>query len=470
MHVRNDESKVTLPAMPVQRKRMEVRSMDRWNRPQGVAVLVLGIVVVALACRLALAHKPGYEFDVGVNQEWAYSAVRLGIAESYRQQLNGNMLPNYPPLSIMVFAGTGYVYNYVFSPTYDLWALAYRYAIKFPAILADAAIAVSLFFIFRRYKGIWWGLAAGLIFAVHPASIHTSAVWGQTDSWYTLAMVLAVYAAARNKWILCGALTAASLLLKVHAIMMLPLIGLLVIQNNRRIGGFILGATAVTCAVLLPFALDGDPWAPLKVYTEAVGAYPQLAVGANNFWSAFYGPASGGLDTDLFMGWITYRSVGLLLFAAAALAVIVVMRQWITNARENSRVRPLMLLLTAGLLAHAFFIFNTEIHERYLYSYLAFALPLLVTGGMGITLYASVSLVLLFNLLAVLPFSAFDEAIALEFPALNIFMGSAQIFLFICTLVHVAHWQPKRPAAEEEMTLWKKLRRLLAAPIPRFLR
>jgi Gpi18-like mannosyltransferase len=416
------------------------RKKERWL----MAELLLTIIVIGLGVRLPLATNDGYDFDIGVNQGWAKSAVQLGLVKSYTEQLDNNMLPNYPPLSIMIFSGTGYVYKWLISPDYDSSLLAYRIAIKIPSILADIGAAVILFFLLKRFRGIWWGFAAGLVYVLQPAVIYTSAVWGQTDALYTLAMIGALLAGSRNQWFVMGMCTAAAMLLKIHALTVLPVVGLLAVTTNRRLMMTIAGATLVVCLVLLPFAIAGHPWMALNVYKDSVGAYPSLSVGAYNFWSALYGNASGKPDTEMFFNLMKYRTLGLILVICSVATVLYLMRRWWEARTDTSRMRSVMLFLIAALVAHAFFVFATEMHERYLFAFLALALPLIATGGPGIAIYASVSVLIFLNLLSVLPIGSVDEAFFKEFEGIGPFIGAAQFFLLIIGIVHVWNVQRKK--------------------------
>ena len=111
------------------------------------SVLLLGLVI-----RLGLAPAPGFEYDIGVNQGWGRSAVELGLARSYVEQVDGNMLPNYAPLPIMLFAGAAAIQQGFFGG-FEGDPLSYRMLIKMPTILFDLFTVVLLFALLSRWKG-----------------------------------------------------------------------------------------------------------------------------------------------------------------------------------------------------------------------------------------------------------------------------------------------------------------------------
>jgi Gpi18-like mannosyltransferase len=150
--------------------------------------LALVVLSLGFTLRLWLSPAPGYEGDLRAYQLWAKSAVKFGLARSYEKQVGGAMLPNYPPLSMMIFAATGKAYETFVSRVFSLDEVAYRTVIKLPAMLADIATAALLYRLVRR-EGFRIPWLAPAIYLAHPAVFYDSAVWGQTDSIYSAFVV-----------------------------------------------------------------------------------------------------------------------------------------------------------------------------------------------------------------------------------------------------------------------------------------
>ncbi len=411
-------------------------SLNRW-----IPRLLL-ILLVGLAIRLAWADHPGFSFDVSVNKGWAKSAVMLGLTHSYTEQLNDNQLPSYPPLSIMMFAATGHLYQLLWSPTYDDAAFAYHIAIKLPAILADLGLAVLAFFFLRRWS-VAAGLAGATIMALHPAAVHDSAIWGQTDSIYTLALLAALFAASRLRWGWSGALLAAACLLKPQSAPVVPVLLLAAALAGRRPFARFVGCGAcLTLLVLLPFAIGGTLDDVIAVYTSTVGHYFNgMTHNAFNVWFALYGAGPILDDSTLFFGIASYRSVGFILFAVALAWILGSMRRQLRWSKGKEQTFALALMLTSALACYAFFLLLTQMHERYLFAYVALGLPLILTGRTGIALYVSTSLVFWFNIFDILPVGGNAAVDALhEFPSRSTFAASVQSMLFVLTCVHVRHF------------------------------
>jgi hypothetical protein len=120
--------------------------------------IAVGVLILAAGVRFAASSHQGERYDLGINQGWAKSGVLLGLAKSYTQQVDGNMLPNHAPLSIALFTLMGHVNRTFFSPEMDMELTSFRILIKVPAMLADLLTAIAL----GCFVGLWRGRRAGL--------------------------------------------------------------------------------------------------------------------------------------------------------------------------------------------------------------------------------------------------------------------------------------------------------------------
>src|SRR5262249_46126514 len=65
--------------------------------------MLVPVLLLALTVRLIAANSPGHGHDLPINMGWARSAVEFGLARSYVEQLDGNILPNYPPAIVTLY-------------------------------------------------------------------------------------------------------------------------------------------------------------------------------------------------------------------------------------------------------------------------------------------------------------------------------------------------------------------------------
>jgi hypothetical protein len=95
----------------------------------------------------------------------------------------------------------------------------------------------------------------------------------------------------------------------------------------------------------------------LAIYQGAVGAFPATSWTAFDIWELIFGDESlHVLDSTKFAG-ISYRAIGLSLYLATALCAVVSL--W----KSEQTLENLMLF--AGWIYLAFFLFPTEMHGRF---------------------------------------------------------------------------------------------------------
>lgn len=367
----------------------------------------------------------GYGFDVSVNQKWSKSAVELGLGASYTQQLEDNMLPNYPPVALAIFATTGWLYRTMVSPDFDIASPVYDTWIKLPAIIADLLTAIALWAILRkRHSRI--AMIAAAVYTLHPTVWYNSAVWGQNDALYTLPLLLGLWAYSSRQMVISGLLLTLAVLTKFQAIAAFPLL-LLCLLRPRDTLKMIAGGCIALGAVAIPFAIGGGLSDIIKVYQSAVGYYPQVSLGAYNFWWSLLGDTAWSLDdTALLLGAMSYRTAGFLLFTSAC--------AWVITAPPLLKKGPVPvqdILLGAALLCFAFFLFPTQIHERYLFPFFALALPAALRHRSAFAIYAIISMGGLFNLLGVLPWGQWDRSIFSTFFTIDTAIATTLTILWV---------------------------------------
>lgn len=305
------------------------------------------------------------------------------------------------------FYGPGYTADINYPPTdiYPLWPAGVlgrvmglswdnlRIPVETPPLLADLLLGITMFAYLQRsgrsLKVAWTGM---LFFALNPALLFDTVVWGQTDSLVTSLMWLATILALDNEYVVAAAVLAIAVLAKPHALMMMPPLLCWVLHKD----GFArlwapIGAFAATVAVAVaPFAV-GRPWDWLpRFYILSLAAYPETSVNAFNLMAIVGGIRQS--ETAPFYG-VSDFALGLaLVLAVLALSCVVVWR--------NPSPRALMLAIALALFGE--FLFGTRIHERYLYPALVFFIPVAFEGLFWLAVFGLLTLNYLFNLAYVL--------------------------------------------------------------------
>jgi hypothetical protein len=203
-----------------------------------------------------------------------------------------------------------------------------------------------------------------------------SAVWGQVDSVGTAALLLSLSALIRGKTVRGAILAALAAVLKPQFGILIPIVAVLAFvraRSARDPWAFVVAglAGAATIAIAaLPFGLT-LPDVLAKV-AEAAGGYPYLSVNAWNPWALIEVGGRAVVDAT---GWasdidplpligIPGVAIG---SAAIAAAVLVAMRY----VRSDTAIRT---VTAVAILAIAFFVLPTRVHERYLFP----AIPLTI--------------------------------------------------------------------------------------------
>ncbi len=388
-------------------------------------LLFLGFIL-----RLWLSNIPGAG-DININKGWAESGVRFGIVESYEKQVNNNMLPNYPPLGISIFTWTGHLYKAIISPNFNSNNPLFNNYIKLPGIIADILAASLLFFCIKKWQGIkkaFWGMA---IILLNPAILYNSTIWGQVDAIYSLFLIGALFAFIYRHHSLSASLFALALLSKLQAIILLPLFFFLFTSHGKKacIKGTI-ASTVTVVMLLLPFLIKGKIQTIFNVYFKSVGFYPTVSVNAYNFWWAILGEKASQIqDTAIIFNLLSYRTTGIILYIMTSIITLWIFRKTLTK-EDNTLKKILAYSGIASIMAYAFFLFATEMHERYLFPLMFLAIPIAVENKKIFALYAISSVLFLLTMMSYLPFGIVDTFLYTKIEHLEIIIAICQLWTF----------------------------------------
>jgi predicted membrane-bound dolichyl-phosphate-mannose-protein mannosyltransferase len=403
----------------------ELRRLDA-----GTILITLLVLGLALRVFIAGVYLPlsGFRIDVGDFTAWGQRLASVGPAHFYEQ----GYFSDYPPGYLYVLWVLGSIGG-LLTPIVGVDATGGL--VKIPGIAADIGVAWLLFVIARRWgpsltqrvQPETLGLIAATLYLFNPGVIFDSAVWGQIDSVGTFVLLATIYAIGRG-WTEVAAFAAVlALLVKFQFAFLIPIVAIVGIKRHllgrssdperargreplRVLTSLAVGIGSLTL-LMLPFGMTlyaplagGNPRGLLGVLpaadpttsligklVEAAETYTGLSVNAINLWR---NPWSGLGDT---LQWgddrsiavtvgntaLTWQHVGMILFAAVALVAL-----WQVARRDDMRG----VLLASALLAIAFFVLPTRVHERYLFPALALAAPLVLSSRAWPWLYGALSL------------------------------------------------------------------------------
>ncbi len=382
---------------------MNIQATDRkWTLG---LILVLGLLV-----RLPYMSRPGFRQDMAYYRSCASYLSEHSITTIYRDaaQIEGGIV-NYPPVYLFILQGLGKAARMVSSEPFNTtWFL---FLLKSVNVLSDLLIGLLLYRLLRREMDFDTGAVGLALFWLNPGAIYLGAFFGQTDSLFTLFLVAAAYA-ARFSPFLSGCACGIALGTKLQTLPFLPLYFLPYLIRRDVSGLFKTGAGfgAALVVLTLPFAIAGEAGRMVNsCFVVSLGWSTSLTMGAFNLWQLYPEPLSTdqGVWGFLFGSdglapaqarFLTVQRLGLILFSMAYFMTIL----GFVRHRKEDRFRLWWALSAASL---AFFFLPTRIHERYLFPFLAFAVPNSAAGKNRFLqcIYLAISVFFLLNLMVVCP-------------------------------------------------------------------
>jgi branched-subunit amino acid transport protein len=363
----------------------------RWTA-RDVAILGIGLLV-AIAVRLVLLPSQGLRGDIDQFVLWTHGLTAAPFGDAYDQNLS------FGPVMVYVW-GLLAAIEPGFRTATDAADPGIRAIMKVPAVAADIGLALGVALALRHRPAL--AVAGGLAIALHPAVIYVSAWWGQYESVYLLAALVAVILAAGGRNGLAAVAIAIAVMTKPQALpLLVPFAAWFWAQGGIR-GALRAGliGTATGVVLWLPFIPSGGPLAylgHLRDYQE--GVFAVLSLRAWNPWWLLQEIGTGGgfaSDSTAIIGPITFRAIG---YGVTGLLALVV--AWAVNRDP----RPRTLVLASAAIVLVAFTFLTTMHERYAYGTLVFLLLLLAEPRMR-WLSLVFGAVFTLNLVAAVPPSA----------------------------------------------------------------
>ncbi len=392
---------------------------SRSTGTQGAVGAILIVLALGLALRLIIAYLlPGSGFEVDLNafRFWAANLAHEGLHGFYDRDFFHDYTPGY--LYVLWLVG---VIGGLIGGIGDL--------IKVPPILADLAIGYLVWSMIRELGARdRLALVGGAAAVLNPISWFDSVAWGQVDSFGVVFLLLALRSLWRDQPERAAIFTVIAAIIKPQLGILIPLLAVVTIRRalwptrtqlapagrlepndlaQRSLTGRLrawerqtdsaarivtTGVAGFVTAVVLcfPFGLSvidlstQPPFIHSGLVDQVVvagGGYPYLTVNAYNPWAIVPGNtgsslASAGLwicdNTGIpadqcTAGTALIAGIPAVLVGGVLLVIAIGLVLW-TAARNPNR---LTLLVALAVLALAFFVLPTRVHERYGYPFFA---------------------------------------------------------------------------------------------------
>ena len=200
---------------------------------QGAWMFAAGLMLAITAVKFAaLFHFTGFYWDIWAKTNRALLAAALGPSKIYDP---GLPVDAYPPGSVYLLWLSGWLGKLI-EPT----ANGFRVIVETPPLIADLFIGLTLYFAaWRDGRGLR-ALIIMMLFALNPALIFDTVVWGQSDSVVALPMIIAAILILTGRYRLGWSAAAIAILAKPQALAFTPPLALWTLFN----AGF------VECAVV----------------------------------------------------------------------------------------------------------------------------------------------------------------------------------------------------------------------------
>ena len=334
------------------------------SKNKNTKIILITILGAALLLRLILGYSyPPYPETM---KDWAQRIVETGFAGFYGPEVQWP----YPPLYLYILWVLGLIIK-VFNVTDPGLK---ELIIELPPILCDIAASVLLWKVASKRLDEKKALIITALYAINPAAIHNSSMWGQTDSVFTLAVALMCVFFCEKKYLQAFIAFGAGLMLKQQTLTFAPLVIIALAavafpapagpspdkaSNTipfRRLAVLIAQGLAVIAGMVLislPFGLAEM----LKQYLSVQSGMPYVSVGAYNFWMLI-NRGWCSMDTT-FIGIPCGIWGKLAIIAVTALSFLLAFLY-----RKDEKKYP---LLGAALILPVF-CFATGMHERYMLS------------------------------------------------------------------------------------------------------
>lgn len=386
---------------------MDVMKLPKW--------FWIGLLI-ALFLRLALIPNPGFEADISFWKAWGLAVVDKGIVEGLKVSNNNYPTPFSYTLGAMVWIYGLFADPHTFNEFWTNTNLLFLTISKMFPIFADFGIAgIILWFTNPKHQilnpkqapisnvqnskrfgglGFWnldlfriWNLEfristfgplLALLYLLSPISLIDGAWWGQVDSLGLFIFLLAVVMALKKMPLLAGAIYMFAVMTKLQNMIYGPIFFLFVWQTLGYHGLIraILGATLAFFGLNIEFFLSKNMDRVIASLTENYDYFPLMSLNAYNLWWIVAG-AKGMVVSDklLAIGIMNAKTVGLVLFSSVYL--FAALRQWVQKHSIQTFIESLILV------NGAFFLFQTQSHDRYAFPLSVFLLlwaPFLLQG------------------------------------------------------------------------------------------
>ncbi|OGG29490.1 hypothetical protein A2971_02245 [Candidatus Gottesmanbacteria bacterium RIFCSPLOWO2_01_FULL_46_21] len=384
--------------------------------------VVLGLSVFL---RLILIPNPGFEADISFWKSWGLATLDLGMTGGIKVTNFNYPTPFAYVLGLVVWIYSLFADPHTFNEFWSNTNTLFLFIAKLLPILADFGIAWLLLVIpgltrnprlvggqasssntgsrlgGRDDKTQWLYPVLASVYLLNPIALIDGAWWGQVDSLGVFIFLLAFVTALKNKPFLAGVIFMVAMMTKLQNMIYGPLFFLFLYQTsgyNGLIRG-VAGATLAFFGLNIEFLLAKNMTRVVGSLTENYDYFPWMSLNAFNLWWIVAGGKGMEVsDKLLAIGIADAKTVGLVLFSSFYLFSM--LQQFFSSVIPGLTRNPRLVGGQASssntgsrlsgrndntikaffesliIVNAAFFLFQTQSHDRYAFPLTVFLLLL----------------------------------------------------------------------------------------------
>ena len=295
-------------------------------------------------------------YDVSLFVKWAQAIKMNGISLIYQPENTVDYLPGF--LYVLQ------IYTW-FVNDVDAIPQTIHYVKLVPLFFEILSILVMCSYFKTKIQQIFFFLLG--VFNV--AYFYNTMAWFQIDGWVASMMFFSVFAALNNRLFWSLFLFMIAINIKFQAIIVLPVLGLFwlsQIKTFKQLLTTILIVVVTELLILSPFIVNGSASVVFQNVFNTYNLFPYVSLNARNIWMLIV-ENPRFLDDSSLLGFLPYKTWGLILFSVSSLCVIIPLVMVLFKQRINDNAKVQMVLLSSLLACFCFFYFNTQMHERYIH-------------------------------------------------------------------------------------------------------
>jgi Gpi18-like mannosyltransferase len=253
------------------------------------------------------------------------------------------------------------------------------YKLKYMVLFIEV---ISVFFVYKILKlnKIKYAHLLPLLILFNIAFWYNNALFGQVDGVYTAFAFISLTFAILKRPSLSLLFFVLCVNFKLQGIIFFPIIAIVLFNETKRYGLSqivltLLPAVLLQIVLMLPFVYVGDFKLALNSFSESMGRYPLISMGAYNIWSLIF-DAPQLMNDNLGVFNFSYNSFGLMAFFGLSGFVLLPFAVKSLGVFDKTLKLDLSfenVLLACVLIILSFSYFNTQMHARYSHPIILFA-------------------------------------------------------------------------------------------------